>query len=147
MPSHKTLKSVVVSLAQSFTSLMNYCGDDYVLGHIVYAAWSTGATGLRVNLLSGATESSPLLMPEVRQSVASYVRVLPTIVQKSNSSMDFITEAELVVTVDPKTRRPCGHGPFLASPFTCTVRVVDDRGKVYTHEISDWWYPEKAPPI
>lgn len=38
MPSHKTLKSVVRGLAESFTSLMNYWGDDYVMGHVVYAA-------------------------------------------------------------------------------------------------------------
>ena len=66
MASHKALKSVVRSLAESFTSLMNYAGDDYVMGHVVYAAWSSGSTGFQVDLLSGATDSSPLLVPEVR---------------------------------------------------------------------------------
>ena len=50
MASHKTLKSVATSLAQSFTSLMNYSGDDYVTGHLVYAAWQTGGTECRVDL-------------------------------------------------------------------------------------------------
>lgn len=146
MASHKTLKSVVASLAQSFTSLMNYRGGDYVMGHIVYAAWSTGATRLRVNLRSGVMEASPLLVPEVRDSLTNYVRWFPDIVERSNSSMDFIREAELLVIVDPATRRPCGHSGFQESPFTCSVRVVDDRGKEYVHEIKGWWFPEKAPP-
>jgi hypothetical protein len=146
MASHKTLKSVVTSLAQSFTSLMNYGGGDYVMGHIVYAAWSTGSTGLRVDLLSGATDSSPLLVPEVRDSIARRVAWFPEMVRRSNSSMEFVKKAELVVSVDPTTRRPSGHPGLFESPFICSVRITDDRGKVYLHEVSDWWYPEKVPP-
>jgi hypothetical protein len=144
--SHKTLKSVVTSFAQSFTSLMNYGGDDYVMGHIVYAAWSTGSTGFRLDLLSGATDSSPLLVPEVRDSVAQCVRRFPEMVRRSNSSMDFVKEAELAIAVDPTIRRPCGHLGFFEPPFTCSVRITDDRGKVYFHVIRDWWWPEKVPP-
>ena len=147
MASHKTLASVVTSLAQSFTSLMNYQGDDYVMGHIVHAAWSSGSTRFRVDLLSGATDSSPLLVPLVRDSVVRYVGWFPDIVRRSESSMEFIVEAELLITVDPTTRRPCGHAGFLESPFTCTVRIIDDRRKLYLHEIKDWWYPEKVPPV
>jgi len=146
MPSHKRLKSVVASLAQSFTSLMNYRGDDYVMGHIVHAAWSTGATRLRVDLRSGATDPSPLLVPEVRDSLARYVRWFPDLVHRSGSSLSFVREAELLVTVDPTARRPYGREGFQESPFTCSVRLLDDRGKEYLHEIRDWWYPEKVPP-
>jgi hypothetical protein len=146
MPSRKTLKSVVASLAHSFTSLMNYRGDDYVMGHIVHAAWSTGSTRFHVDLLSGATVASPLLVPEVRDSVARYVEWFPDIVCRSNSSINFVTAAELIVTVDPSTRRPTGAAGFLESPYTCTVRVTDDRGKTYIHEIKGWWYPERTPP-
>jgi hypothetical protein len=147
MASHNTLASIVISLAQSFTSLMNYCGDDYIMGHIVRAAWSTGASRLRVDLLGGGTHPSPLLLPEVRYSVARYVEWFPDMVRRSKSSMDFVSEAELLVSVDPTTRRPCGHSGLLESPFTCIVRIVDDRGKVYLHEIKGWWYPEKVPPV
>src|SRR5262245_46278577 len=131
MPSHKALNSVVTSLAQSFTSLMNYYGDDYVMGHVVSAAWSSGSTGFHVDLLSGATDSSPLLVPQVRDSVTRYAEWFPDMVRRSNSSMEFVVEAKLVVTVDPTKRRPCGHAGFLESPFTCSVRIIDDRGKVY----------------
>ena len=147
MASHKTLKSVVRSLAESFTSLMNYRDDDYVMGHVVQAAWLTGATEFRVDLLTGATDSSPLLVPHVRDSVARYVKWLPEMVRRSNSDPNFVSEAELVVNVDPAIRRPHGNSGFHESPFTCTVRIVDDRGKVYSHRISDWWYPERAAPV
>jgi hypothetical protein len=60
--------------------------------------------------------------------------------------MDFVTEAELLVILDPSTRRPCGHPGFQESPFTCIVHVTADRGKEYVHEIKDWWYPEKVSP-
>jgi hypothetical protein len=142
--SHKTLKSVVRSIAESFTSLMNCGDDDYVMGHVVHASWRTGARELRVNLLTGDTDSSPLLVPEVMSSVASHVKWLPEIVHRSNSSLAFVAEAELVVSVDPSVRRRHGDSEFFESPFTCTVRIVDDRGKEYLHRISDWWYPERV---
>lgn len=144
MTSRKPLKSVVTSLAQSFTSLMNYSGDDYVLGHIVRAAWSTGATRLRVDLLRGAIDPSPLLLPEVRSAVAYYAEWFPDLVRRSNSSIDFVSAAELLVSVDPTTRRPYLDGEFQESPFICTVHVIDDHGKAYSHEIKGWWYPEKT---
>jgi hypothetical protein len=146
MATHKTLKSVVRNMAESFTSLMNYQGDDYVMGHVVFAAWQTGATEFRLDLLTGATDSSLLLVPHVRDSVANYVKWLPEMVQQSNSDPHFVSQAELLVTVDPHTRRPHGHSGFFESPFTCTVRIVDDRGKEYSHRISDWWYPERVLP-
>ena len=142
MATHKTLKSVVRGVAESFTSLMNYRGNDYVMGHIVRAAWETKATGFRVDLLTGATDASPLLVPHVRDSIASHVRWLPDTVQRSNSDLRFVSQAELIVSVDPEVRRPRGDSGLYESPFTCTVRIVDDRGKVYSHEISAWWYPE-----
>ena len=145
MPSHKSLKSVERSLAESFTSLMNYALNDYVMGHIVYAAWSTGVTEFCVDLLTGATNDSPLLTWPVRKSVAAYVDRVPELISASNSHSRFVATAEMIVTVDPNTRRPLQGGAFEASPFTCTVRIVDDRGKEYSHCIQDWWYPEKSP--
>ncbi len=146
MASHKTLKSVVRSLAESFTSLMNYHTDDYVMGHVVLAAWSTGARELRVDLLTGAVDPSALLTPPVRDVIAGYVERLPELIRRSNSDPAFVIEAELRVTVDPTTRRPCNWSVHDESPFTCTVRIVDERGKIYSHCIQDWWFPEKTLP-
>lgn len=146
MPQHKTLKSVVRSAAESFVSLMNYRGDDYVMGHVVLAAWMTGAREFRVNLLTGETDSSPLLVADVKDSVATYVKFLPDWVRRSNSDPAFVASAELRVTVDPTIKRPLAKFRRYESPYTCRVRIVDDRGKEYAHEIADWWYPEKDLP-
>jgi len=146
MSSHKTLKSVVRSMVDSFTSLMNYSGDDYVMGHIVYASWATGGTELRVDLVTGKVTRSPLLVPLVQDAVARYVEWFPAMVQNSNSDMQFVAAAELLVAVDPSRRRNLVGTSFQESPFRCSVRITDDRGKVYTHEVNEWWYPEKAPP-
>lgn len=43
MASHNKLDSVSRSVADSFTSLMNYRGDDHVMGHLLKAARSSGA--------------------------------------------------------------------------------------------------------
>lgn len=146
MPSHKTLKSVARSVAESFASLMNYRDDDYVLGHIVYAAWSTGATRLRVDLLDGTVESSGLLTEPVAASIRYYVESFPDLVVRSKSDMRFVGAAELEVEVDPAKRGVRMASGFEESPYRCTVRIVDDRGKVHAHRVSGWWYPEKVPP-
>ena len=142
MPSHKVLKSVVRSLAESFTSLMNYYDDDYVMGHIVRAAWLTGGTEFHMNLLMGNVSESSLLVKPVADSVGRIVGWFPDIVSRSRSSMEFITSAELTITLDPIKRRQRGVTSYLESPYICTVRIIDDRGKIYSHTISDWWYPE-----
>ena len=43
MASHKTLKSVVRSMVDSFTSLMNYSGDDYVMEMLPKAVKKPGS--------------------------------------------------------------------------------------------------------
>jgi hypothetical protein len=128
---------------------MNYSGDDYIMGHIVRAAWATGAKDFRVDLFSGSVSESLLVTEVVALSIQRYVRCFPDLVSSSQSSISFIAAAEMIVLVDPTTRRPApvllqyaASRTYFESPFTCTVRLEDDKGKVYSHTISDWWYPE-----
>jgi hypothetical protein len=44
MARYRVLKRVVHNVGHSFTSLMNFCGDDYVIGHILRFARGTGRT-------------------------------------------------------------------------------------------------------
>jgi hypothetical protein len=148
MPSHKVLKSVVHNVAESFTSTLNYSDTDYIPGHIVKAAWQTGATELRVNLLTGETSKSELLVKPVLASFNHYVSNFTDLVTRSRSSLEFVKSAEMIITIEPKTRRPhldpWGHfdGKTYQSPATLTVNLIDDTGKLYTHTIKDWWFPE-----
>jgi hypothetical protein len=143
MPSHKTLKSVVRGLAESFTGLMNCTGDDYVMGYAVLAAWQTGATEFRVDLLTGSATHAVPLAPEVAKSLAGYVADFPRLVRSSNSDIAFVASADLVVTIDPASRRQV-LSRFFESPFACTVSITDDRGKLYAHTVSGWWWPESS---
>lgn len=60
--------------------------------------------------------------------------------------MQFVVAAELLVAVDPSQRRRFAGSSFQESPFRCSVSLTDDRGTVCSHEVSEWWYPEKSPP-
>ena len=71
MARYKVLKSVAHSFAHSFTSLMNYSGDDYVMGHLLRRAEDIGEPALAVDVLTGKAEPGALLTRDVAQSVAS----------------------------------------------------------------------------
>ncbi len=144
--SHKMLKSVVRSFVESFTSHSTYYAGDVAMGHIVEAAWSSGATGFRFDLVSGRHDGSPLLVPVVGHSVAQYAAWLPHLITNSKSSIRFVSRAELVVTIDPAMRRPCAHGDGYESPFSCLLRIVDDRGREYSHWVHGWSGPRRQKP-
>jgi len=145
MPSHKVLKSIVRSVADSFTSLMNYEGDDYVMGHLLTAARRSGKTVLWVSLLTGAAEPKELLVKPVARSVRSYVKSFSDLVVRSGSSTSFILAADLKVSFDTAvTRMTPGSSRFAESPYTCEVTILDDRRKLYSARLSGWWYPEQV---
>ena len=142
MPSHKKLRSVVRSVADQFTSLMNYRGDDYVMGHLLTAARATQKNTLRVNLLTGAASPPELLVSEVASSAAACAADLPELVRRSGSDIAFVSAAEMVVSFDLAVTRPAQIAPrSLESPYTCTVSLTDDRGRLYSAQVTGWWFP------
>ena len=150
MARRKVLRSVVNSTAQSFSSLMNYRDDDYVLGHILTAARRRppGVQILTADLLTGNAEPADLAPPPVAQSIASYARRLPDTVVRSGSDMAFVRAATLRVTFDTGVER--AHQRFshlIESPFVCEVSILDDQGRQFTGRVSDWWFPEKERPL
>ena len=143
MPRHKVLKSVARSVADSFTSLMNYSGDDYIMGHLLNAARVSGHNELRVNLLTGESSPHELLTPPVARSVKRCCDDFPDLVSRSQSDPTFVHQAELCVVFDTKVARQVRHAPSLTeSPYVCEVTLVDDRGKTYLAKLEGWWYPE-----
>ena len=146
MPTRKTLPNIARGMAESFTSLMNYVDNDYVLGHLVFAAWESGDTELVVDLLSGETNDSKLLSSQVQKSLERYVACLPDMVARSNSEPKFLAKAELVVLIRAEVRPMRASSKLFESPYSCLVRLLDDRGKWYFHQIDGWWYPEQPAP-
>jgi len=147
MARYKVLKSVAYSFGHSFTSLMNYRGDDYVMGHLLRRAREVGEGTLRVDLLSGNAGPASLLAPPVADSVTSYIEWFPKLVASHQTSMQFIRSARMSIAFDLAIRRPVRYAPtFEESPYTCRVEIEDDRGKPWVAEIRDWWYPEAGTP-
>jgi hypothetical protein len=144
MPARSALKGVAREVTQAFASLLSFWGDYYVMGHIIAAAWSTGATRLHVDLLTGQVDPTPLLIPKVRESISGFVRHFPLLLEHSGSHMSVVTSAELSVTVDPTIRRPYGETGLTESPYTCSARIVDDKGRLHECAVEGWWYPEPS---
>jgi hypothetical protein len=142
MPSRKKLQVVAHNVVESFLSQLNYWYRDYVIGHVIRAAWDTGATNLQLDLLSGKTNQSALLSRPVSESLNSYVKDFPDLVRRTQSDMEFIKTAEFEITVDPKTKRLYRGTNILESPYTCLVRIVDDKNEIYTYTKSDWAFPD-----
>ncbi len=143
MASHKKLQSVSRSVADSFTSLMNYVGDDYVMGHLLKAARSSGASRLDVDLLSGVATPKSLLVWPVVASIESYCVDFPGLVERNGSDVSFVRTAVLSVEFDISISRPYSKVPHLTeSPYKCVVTIEDDRGKTFRSELKGWWYPE-----
>ncbi len=147
MARYKVLKSVAHGLGHSFASLMNYRGDDYVMGHLLRQMRLTGSDTLEVDLMSGEARPASLLIPEVDGAIRAYCAFLPQLVESHRSSMQFVQRASMSVQFDLSRRRTVRYSPFCEeSPFVCRVAIGDDRGKVWSAEIRGWWYPEAREP-
>lgn len=141
--SRKVLKSVARSLADSFTSLMNFVEADYVMGHILTAAWTSGRSTLEVNLLSHQASPEELLTDPVQRSICSYCEYFLRLVTSSGSDPAYVAAASVRIQFDLAASTP--HPKMTAvlqSPYVCTVRLQDDQGKVYESALNGWWYPE-----
>lgn len=146
MPKHKVLKSVVRSVADSFTSLMNYGQGDYVMGHLLSAARESGQTTLKVDLLSGSAGPPQLLVSPVAHSVKWYCDDFRDLVSRSGADPEFVTAATLQVEFDTSVTLPLHRDSQVQqSPYTCIATLKDDRGKTYESRLTGWWFPEKQP--
>jgi hypothetical protein len=143
MARYKVLKSVAHSVGHSFTSLLNYDRDDYVMGHLLRTARGTNESTLTVDLLTGTAEPGVLLVPSVADSVSRYVRWFPELVASHLTNIRYVRTAKMIVAFDLSRRRPARYAPDCEeSPFVCRVEIEDDRGKIWESEIRDWWFPE-----
>jgi hypothetical protein len=139
MARHKPLKSVAKSIAHSFTSALNYQDDDYVMGHLVEIAQRTGSSSFEFDVLAGQGGPADALPEAVRTSIEGYRRRFADLVKRSQSDPAFVTSARMRIDFDVAKTRP--RGGAAESPYTCTVHIVDDRGKRYSAAVEGWWSP------
>jgi hypothetical protein len=135
----RSLRSIAQGAIEDFTSLMNHVEGDAVMGHVARAARATGATTLRVDLLADRAEDSALLVPPVREAVLALAAWLREQLARDRAGAPDIRAAEMIVTMDPATRRTNRIDGAEELPFTCAVRLTDARGAVHSWRITDWW--------
>lgn len=142
MTSHKPLKSISHNFGHSFISLMNYINGDYFPGHLLKQAQFTNLNKLDVDILADTASPEELLTKSIRDSIHHWCKGFPDLVKSSGSTMDYVSKATMTIEFDLKVARPKFNTHFAESPFTCEIKIIDDRGKEYKHVHSGWWYPE-----
>ena len=143
MTSHKPLKSIAHNFGHSFISLMNWINDDYFLGHLLKQARATNLNRLEVDILAGTAKPRRLITNSIWDSIKHRCNWFPTLVVNSGASMDFVSSAIMIIEFDLLTARPSPiYSKLIEAPFTCEIRIIDERGKEYNSKHEGWWYPE-----
>ena|SRR5690349_173412 len=136
----KPLLGIAHSVAHSFVSPMNYGSDGYVIEELVKVAVAKGEETLAVNLLTGEATPKALLPAGIRTAVKRYFESFPGLVEASGSSMRFVKEARLTVTVDLRKPR---QTHWLPAAFhysvVCAVAIRADSGRLYARELTEFW--------
>ncbi|HEV2313792.1 MAG TPA: hypothetical protein VGR94_00680 [Candidatus Acidoferrales bacterium] len=144
MAKYKVLKGVAHNIGHSFTSLMNYAGDDYVMGHILRFARRTGCDTLTIDFVKREAGPPELLAPPISEVPAYYIDRFWDLVQRHGSDASLVTRATLVLRYKLGTRWPHAGAPqFSESPYACDVRITDVRGKDHVARFRGSWYPER----
>lgn len=143
---YKVIKSAAHNFGHSFVSTMNYLADDYVMSHLARAAVASGEAELRVDLISGHAEPAALVTPPVSESIEDRLVWFPHLLASHGITPSVICGAKMSIRYDLARRSPDMAFPgYFQMPFTCTVEILDDRGKVHVGEVRDWWSADERP--
>ncbi|MFY9751003.1 MAG: hypothetical protein WAJ92_00065 [Candidatus Acidiferrales bacterium] len=144
MARYKVLKGVAHNIGHSFISLMNYAGDDYVMGHILRFARLTGRDTLTMDFVKREAGPPELLAEPISEVPARYMDWFWNLVERHGADRSFVKTATLTLRYDIATQRPHHSAPqLIESPFVCDVQITDTRGKDYAAHFDGWWYPER----
>ncbi|MGA9185524.1 MAG: hypothetical protein WBZ32_09530 [Candidatus Acidiferrales bacterium] len=144
MARYKVLKGVAHNIGHSFISLMNYAGDDYVMGHILRFARLTGRDTLTMDFVKREAGPPELLAEPISEVPERYMDWFWNLVERHGADRSFVKTATLTLRYDIATQRPHHSAPqLIESPFVCDVQITDTRGKDYAAHFDGWWYPER----
>jgi hypothetical protein len=148
MARFKVLKGVAHNVGHSFTSRMNYAGNDYVMGHILRSARATGKDTLVIDFVKNTSGPPELLAEPISKVPEWYTKRFWQLVESSGSDRACVQSATLTLRYDliRQMRLSWSSTGIFESPFTCEVRITDSRGKDYLAHFSGWWYPEPFRP-
>jgi hypothetical protein len=146
MARFKVLKGVAHNIGSSFTSLMNYAGDDYSMGHILRFARESGIDTLTIDLLKEHGEPARLLQGPIAGLPSWYSNMFLRLVESAGSNRELVRSAVLKVAYDLRRTRPSPIPSEPQSPYSCDVSIVDIRGKKYVAHFEGWWFIERMEP-
>lgn len=144
MPRFKVLKGVAHNIGHSFTSLMNYSGDDYSMGHILKFSRETGDTTLTIDFMTGLGSPESLLREPISKLPAWYSQMFWNMVKSSGSSRELLQSARLTLAYDLTRVWLDPTMNVHISPYVCNVVLVDIRGKSYSAHFAGSWYEESG---
>ncbi len=113
MPKYKVLKCVAHNIGHLFTSLMNYTGDDYVMGHLLNSARSTGQDTLTIDFVRGEAGPPELIGPPISDVPQWYTKMFWDMVERQGSDRSLIQNAILTLRYDISIERPVKVAPEL----------------------------------
>jgi hypothetical protein len=125
----KVLKGVAHNVGSSFTSLMNYAGDDYSMGHILRFARESGTDTLTIDLLSGQGSPDSLLSVPISGLGDWYSKMFLRLVQSAGSDRELIQSATLKLTYDLLHKWPSPIPDEPQSSYTCDVLIIEWSGR------------------
>lgn len=139
MPKHKVLKSVAHNVADSFVSLMNWGGDDYVMGVLLTNAYDTGVCEYFIDFISGA-HSDVFLKKQLKHVVEHYSKMFWGNIESQGATKEFVKSARLEVSFNlAKTRPVYGSSKSKESPYSCKVMLIDDKAVDHGVVLTGWW--------
>lgn len=139
----KVLKGVAHDIGSSFTSLMNYAGDDYSMGHILRFARESGIDTLTIDLLNEHGEPALLLKAPISGLPSQYSKMFLRLVESAGSGRELIQSAVLKVAYDLRRNQSSPIPSEPQSPYVCDVSIADIRGKEYGAHFDGWWFIER----
>lgn len=139
MARYRVLKRVAHDLGHSYLSLMNYRAEDYVVENLHRAARAAHERRVVIDVLRGTMEPAAVRTPVFLESVADQQRWLGRRVQTQGAALDMASAATITVDFDFEGSRSSPNVPGLELPaYTCTVEMVDDRGRTHTATVPEW---------
>jgi hypothetical protein len=144
---YKVIKSAAHNLGHSFTSLMNYRADDYVMSYLARAALYSQSAELRVDLLSGAAAPAVLVEPPTSESISAYAAWLPKLLESHGVRPSAIISAGMLLRFQlDRVSDDRGFPGNFELPFTCEVVLGDDRGREHVGRVKGWWSAHRDGP-
>ena len=113
-----------LAIRHSFTSLMNYADDDYVMGHILRFARSPGRDTLTLDFARREAGPPELLAPPISEVPARYTEWFWDLVQRHGSDRSLVQSATLTLRYDIATKRPLRSAPQF---IECALQIFAAR--------------------